>query len=254
MLIDSHCHIHDSDYPIDADEAIDRAKKSGVEQLICIGTDAANSRRAINFANSHENVFASVGVHPCNCESGLGDIAKILAEGNKKVVAVGEIGLDYHYGKAQRNLQIELLKQQIELAIKYDLPIIFHVREAFDDFWPIIDEFVNKGEKLRGVIHSFTDIPENATKSIEYGFYIGVNGFSTFIKDEVLKNMYASLPMDRIILETDAPYLTPVPFRGKVNEPAFVRNIANFHASIRQISVGQVEKATTANVHKLFNF
>lgn len=254
MLIDSHCHIHDSDYPIDADEAIARAKKSGVEQLICIGTDADNSHQAIKFANSHENVFASVGVHPCNCESGLADIAGILAEGNKKVVAVGEIGLDYHYGKEQRDLQISLLKQQLELAVKYDLPIIFHVREAFDDFWPIIDEFIDKGVKLRGVIHSFTDKPDNAVEAIRHGFYIGINGFSTFIKDEELKNMYARLPLDKIILETDAPYLTPVPFRGKVNEPAFVRNIANFHASIRQISVDQVEKATTANVHKLFNF
>jgi len=253
MLIDSHCHIHDSDYPVNADEAIARAKKSGVEQLICIGTDADNSRQAINFANNHEDVFASVGVHPCNCESGLGNVADILAENNQKVVAVGEIGLDYHYGKGQRDLQIELLKQQIKLAIKYDLPIIFHVREAFEDFWPIIDEFIDKGAKIRGVVHSFTDSPENAAKSINHGFYIGVNGFSTFIKDDVLKNMYASLPLDKIILETDAPYLTPVPFRGKVNEPAFVRNIACFHASIRQISVDRVEKTTTTNVCELFN-
>ena len=253
MLIDSHCHIHDLDYPIDAEDVIVNAKESGVEQLICIGTDSENSRQAIDFANNHEDVFASVGVHPCKCESGLGKIAEILAEGNKKVVAVGEIGLDYHYGKGQRDSQIELLKQQIKLAIKYDLPIIFHVREAFDDFWPIIDEFINAGFKIRGVIHSFTDSPENAAKAINYGFYIGINGFSTFIKNDVLKNMYASLPLDKIILETDAPYLTPVPFRGKVNEPAFVRNIANFHASIRQISVDKVENITTATVRELFN-
>jgi len=253
MLIDSHCHIHDSDYPIAADEAIARAKKSGVEQLICIGTDADNSRQAINFANNHNNVFASVGVHPCNCKSGLADIANILAEGNKRVVAVGEIGLDYHYGKGQRELQIKLLKQQIELAIKYDLPIIFHIREAFDDFWPIIDEFVANGAKIRGVIHSFTDTPKNAAETLNHGLYIGVNGFSTFIKDDTLKNMYASLPLDRVILETDAPYLTPVPFRGKVNEPAYVRNIADFHALIRQTMVDQVEKVTTANARNLFN-
>jgi TatD DNase family protein len=254
MLIDSHCHIHDSDYPIDAKEAIHHAQKVGVEQLICIGTDADNSRQAINFANNNDDVFASVGVHPCCCESGLGNIAEILAEANTKVVAIGEIGLDYHYGKNQRDLQISLLKQQLELAIKYDMPIVFHVREAFDDFWPIIDDFIAKGTKFRGVIHSFTDSPDNAAEAIRRGFYIGVNGFSTFIKDEAMKKMYASLPLEKILLETDAPYLTPVPFRGKVNEPAFVRNIANFHASIRQISVGQVEKATTANVHKLFNF
>ena len=253
MLIDSHCHIHDLDYPIDADEAIARAKKSGVEQLICIGTDADNSRLAIDFANSHRGVFASIGVHPCNCESGLGDTADILAEENQKVVAMGEIGLDYHYGKGQRDSQIELLKQQIKLAIKYGLPIIFHVREAYEDFWPIIDEFIANGAKIRGVIHSFTDTPENAARAIKYGFYIGINGFSTFIKDDVLKNMYASLPIEKILLETDAPYLTPVPFRGKVNEPAFVRNIANFHASVRQISVDRVEKTTTANVCELFN-
>lgn len=253
MLIDSHCHIHDSDYPINAGDVLANAKKAGVEKMICVGTDSDNSLLALNFANAHEGVFASVGVHPCNCESGLGDISEIILKGGDKIVAVGEIGLDYHYGDTQKDLQIELLKQQISLALKYDLPIIFHVREAFDDFWTIIDEFVNGGAKIRGVLHSFTDTAENATKAMGLGLYIGINGFSTFIKDDNLKTMYAGLPLDKIILETDAPYLTPVPFRGKVNEPAYVRSIADYHALVRQISVDQVEKITTNNVCKLFN-
>jgi len=253
MLIDSHCHIHDTDYPINADDAIESAKKSGVDRIICVGTDAENSQLALDFANNHENVFASVGVHPCNCESGLGNIPEIIEKGSDKIVAIGEIGLDYHYANTQKKLQAKLLKQQIVLAVKYDLPIIFHVRDAFDDFWPIIDEFVSNGVKIRGVLHSFTDTLENAKKAMGLGLYIGVNGYSTFIKNDALKTMYTNLPLDKIILETDAPYLTPIPFRGKVNEPAYVRNIADFHANVRQISVEQVEKITTTNACKLFN-
>lgn len=133
--------------------------------------------------------------------------------------------------------------------MKYDLPIIFHVREAFDDFWPIFDNF----HGIRGVVHSFTDSQLNATMTLERNLSIGVNGFCTFAKGDAWRELFARLPIDRIILETDAPYLTPVPFRGTINEPAFVREVAKFLAGIKDISVDDVATQTTINAHKLFN-
>jgi TatD DNase family protein len=129
------------------------------------------------------------------------------------------------------------------------LPVIFHVREAFDDFWPIFDNYEGK---IRGVLHSFTDSQANMEAAIERGLYIGVNGISTFTKDEAQKEMFASIPLDKLLLETDAPFLTPTPFRGKVNEPAFVRQVAEHHAKIRGLSLDEIATATTANAHALF--
>lgn len=253
MLIDTHCHIHSGDYPLNKDEVIDRAHKSGVGQMICIGTSESDSVTAVNFANSHNDVFASVGVHPHEVKNGWSKIADLLKVENSKIVAIGEIGLDYHYDLSPRDVQIRALKDQIKLAQKYNLPIIFHVREAFDDFWTIFDECQLEGQLIRGVVHCFTDFADNAQKCLDRGLYIGVGGFSTFVKDESQKAMFASLPIDKILLETDAPYLTPVPFRGKVNEPAFVRNIAVYQSDVHNISLDEIIKTTTANARALFN-
>ena len=265
MLIDTHCHIHDDDYPLDIEQVMAHAHQAGVGQMICIGTSSANSQLAMEFADNHEGVFASVGVHPHGAKDGLGQLAEIIRMSTNlgdfsiqaeksahKLVAIGEIGLDYHYDGSPHDVQIKALIEQIKLALQYNLPIIFHVREAFDDFWPIIDGFLSAGQQIKGVLHSFTDTKINADEAIKRGLYIGVNGYSTFTKDEAVKAMFASLPLDKILLETDAPYLTPNPFRGKVNEPAFVRNVAEFHGAIRQISTEEVENITTANAQKLF--
>lgn len=265
MLIDTHCHIHDSDYPLDIEQVIARAHLAGVTQMICIGTSSVNSQLAMEFANSHDDVFASVGVHPHEAKDGLGQLSEIIRIATNlgdfslkaeqtahKLVAIGEIGLDYHYDDSPHDVQIKLLIDQIKLALQYNLPIIFHVREAFDDFWPVLDGFMSAGQQIQGVLHSFTDSQQNADEAIKRGLYIGVNGYSTFTKDEAARVMFAKLPLDRIVLETDAPYLTPSPFRGKVNEPAFVRSVAEFHGAIRHISTEEVEKITTANAQKLF--
>jgi len=249
VLIDTHCHIHDVEYPLDIEQTIKRAYENGVEKMICIGTSQDDSRRAISFANSHDNIFCSVGVHPHEAKNGYSEIDSLIDITNSSLVAVGEIGLDYHYDFSPRNIQIEALQAQIELALKYDLPIIFHVREAYDDFWPIFDNF----HGIRGVVHSFTDFPENISKSLERNLSIGISGFSTFIKDEVQKEMFAMIPLDKILLETDAPYLTPVPLRGKVNEPAYVRNVAEHQSAIRNISLNEITDATTKNAFVLFN-
>lgn len=266
-LIDTHCHIHEPDYPLNVDDVIARARQAGVTQLICVGTNEADSRQAIEFASNHDGMFASAGVHPHYAKDGLGQLAEIIrfatadnfsikdvAAPDHKLVAVGEIGLDYHYNYSPRDAQIQVLQAQIELALKYDLPIIFHVREAFDDFWPVFDNFRSDSRQIRGVLHGFTDNQNNADEGLKRGLYIGINGFSTFTKDDSQKAMFARLPLNKLILETDAPFLTPVPFRGKVNEPAFVKTIAEYCGVIRQISVDEVANVTTANAQTLFKF
>jgi len=223
------------------------AAESGIQKMICVGTSDKSSREAISFADRHENVWASIGVHPHDTKDGYEEL-KALAGTSKKIIAVGEIGLDYFYTHSPKEMQIHALEHQIELAVEHNLPVIFHVREAFDDFWPIFDKYPG----LRGELHSFTDSKENLDKALERGLYIGVNGISTFTKDESQKATFDSIPLNRLLLETDAPFLTPAPFRGKVNEPAYVRNIAEYHANRRGISVEEIASATTANAETLF--
>lgn len=247
MFVDTHCHIHESDYPLPVEEVLARAKAADVGVLICVGTGETSSGDAINFAEKNSGVYASVGVHPHDAKEGY-DKIRILAGSSEKVIAIGEIGLDYFYTNSPKELQIKALKDQIQIALDCNLPIIFHVREAFDDFWPIFDSF--KG--ICGVLHSFTDSKENLQKAIDRGLWIGVNGISTFTKDETQKAVFDSIPIGRLLLETDAPFLTPNQLRGKVNEPAFVKNIAEYHAARRGIPVRKIAKATTTNAHALF--
>jgi len=253
MLIDTHCHIHETSYPLDGDDVICRANQAGVTRIICVGTNETSSIEAVDFASSRDGVFAAIGIHPYYAETGLGDFAKLVESTahDKKIVAIGEIGLDYYNNQSPREAQIKLLKYQIELALKYDLPIIFHVRDAYDDFWSVLDDF----QGIRGVLHSFTDTLGNAEEGLKRGLYIGINGISTFTKDETQKLMYSSIPLDRIIFETDAPFLTPNPLRGKVkiNEPAFIRNIAEYNSVIHQITFDEIANTTSANARALFN-
>ncbi|MEI6228879.1 MAG: TatD family hydrolase [Candidatus Saccharibacteria bacterium] len=249
MLIDTHCHIHWSDFPLPIDEVISNSHINGVNQMICIGTDAADSKLAIDFASQHEGVYATIGVHPHYAKNGLDGMDVLLEKNYDKIVAIGEIGLDYFYKHSSHEDQIKMLRIQIKLALRYNLPIIFHVRDAFDDFWPVFDEFTG----IRGVLHSFTDTAENMQAGLDRGLYIGVNGYSTFTKDEAQKSMFASIPLSRIILETDAPFLTPIPFRGKVNIPAYVKNIAEYHGVVRHIGFDVISSTTTANARDLFN-
>lgn len=250
MLIDTHCHIHDGSYPLDPIESIERANYAGVKKLICIGTNSDNSKEAVAFANQHPNVFATIGVHPHESINNIEKLSDILSSNDPKIVAIGEIGLDYYYDHREKSEQKRIFKEQIQLAIDYNLPVVFHVREAFDDFWPIIDSF--KPGQIRGVLHSFTDNQENLDIAIEHGFYIGMNGFCTFTKNEAQIAMYLNVPLQKMLIETDAPYLTPKPFRGKVNEPAYVKNIAELIAASRGLGIDEVAKITSKNAHDLF--
>ncbi len=247
MLIDTHCHIHES-YELPLNEVLKRASEAGVGEYICIGTSELSSQQAIEFAETHSEAYASIGVHPHDTKDGYANIEELVST-SKKIVAIGEIGLDYFYTNSPREVQIEALEVQIQVALRHNLPIIFHVREAFDDFWPIFDKYPG----IRGELHSFTDSAENLEKALKRGLFIGVNGISTFTKDEIQKNTFDSIPIDRLLLETDAPFLTPAPLRGKVNEPAFVRLVAEFHANRRGISLEDIADATTTNARALFN-
>jgi len=248
MLVDTHCHIHESSYPLDVVQTLKNAAEAGVRKMICVGTDETSSRAAVDFAGKHDVIWASIGVHPHDTKDGYDDVAVLAESGNKNIVAVGEIGLDYFYTHSPREVQIEALQSQIQTALRHDLPIIFHAREAFDDFWPIFDNF----HGIRGVLHSFTDTQTNMEEGLKRDLFIGVNGISTFTKDVTQQQMFDAVPLEKMVLETDAPFLTPVPFRGKVNEPAFVRNVAEFHALRRGISVDEIASLTTTNANALF--
>lgn len=247
MLIDTHCHIHESSYPLDIAQTLANASQAGVRMMICVGTSIDSSAEAISFAEAHPGVVASIGVHPHDTKDGY-DIGQLTGLSDK-IVAVGEIGLDYYYGHSPKETQIEALEAQIEVALEQNLPIIFHVRDAFDDFWPIFDSY----DGIRGVLHSFTDSSKNVQKALDRGLFIGVNGISTFTKDSAQQAMFDSIPLDSLLLETDAPFLTPAPFRGKVNQPALVGTIAAYHASRRGISVEEMTRATTRNAQTLFS-
>lgn len=243
-LIDSHCHLHDQDFfaPEKQTELLQKAVENQVQKIVCIGTDHQDSLNAAGFVSQNPNyqLFWSYGIHPSECEKArpVVDFSKL----EKTPIAIGEVGLDYHYGRDARDAQIKLLEEMLDLANRSHLPLIFHVREAFDDFFAILDNFSN--QEIRGVVHSFTDNKKNLKKSLDRGFYIGVNGIAT----------YSTLPMpplDRILLETDAPFLAPVPFRGETNDPSHIKDIANWLAEKLNLSEAEIAKITSANTEAL---
>jgi TatD DNase family protein len=253
QLVDSHCHLHSTDYKQGIDQVYESARKVGVNKLICVGTDVEDSKLAISFAKDHEGTWSTVGIHPHEADRFIGDQSALdelasLASADR-VVAIGECGLDYFYNHSAKRSQQEILKYQIELAIKYQLPLAFHIRNAFDDFWPIFDSY----SKLRGIVHSFTDNQSNLTKAIDRGLFIGVNGISTFTKNQQQISMYKQIPLANLILETDAPYLTPVPFRGMICESKHIKVIADFLADLRGETPEEIANWTTKNANLLFS-
>lgn len=266
-FVDTHCHIQSAGLDVgerhtrelwakldtDVDTLVKNAQAEGVTQMICVGCDVEDSVLAVKAVKSRENLFASIGIHPHEAERYVSD-QKSLDEfsaltADKKVVAVGECGLDYFYTHSPKEDQVKILEFQLELAQKHDLPVIFHVREAFDDFWPVLSNF--KG--IRGVLHSYTDNQANLDKALAQGLYIGVNGIATFAKQEEQLAMYKAIPLNSLLLETDAPYLTPVPYRGTICEPKHVVLTAAFLASLRGDTVPEIAKVTTQNARQLFS-
>ncbi|MDO5343739.1 MAG: TatD family hydrolase [Candidatus Saccharibacteria bacterium] len=249
-LIDSHCHLHDSEFYPEAksrEAACQRAVAQDIGMIV-VGTDERSSAEAVAFAEAHEYVWAAVGVHPHDAKAGWAQIEALLKAGSSKVVAVGEIGLDYFYNNSPRDVQIQALEAQLQLAVDYNLPVSFHVRDAFDDFWPVLDNF----HGVYGVLHSFTDTQANLEKGFERGLYVGLNGISTFTRDSSQQELYRTIPLEKILLETDAPFLTPKPFRGKMNEPGYVELVAKFWAQERQMALSELKTAVTNNTRILF--
>lgn len=238
-VIDSHCHVQFPQYDQDRDIVIRRALDKGIGML-CVGTDEHSSRAAVELARQYEGVWASVGIHP----NELGELSDELAK-DIKVVAIGEIGLDY-YRTVDRALQQERFKMQLDMAQAIDKPIIIHCRNAHDDMIATLQE-----RSMRGVLHSFNDTPERAHQYIELGYFIGLNAIVTF--SDTYHAMVRQLPLDRILLETDAPYLAPAPYRGKRNEPIYIEAVGNYIAEIRGISAEELLQQTTKNAADLFH-
>jgi TatD DNase family protein len=359
-LVDTHCHIHSQDYPLDAEEMLAKAIQADVTGLICVGTTAEDSELAVQFAASHDNCWASIGLHPHDAKIGeeaFATLQRLASESvgeavtpqpspdtisppaslvvttpvpkappifsskedkygvpsfgppvtnpeairpeedtNKKVshalslqstaigpptpksplerseavteefggrvasekesvtsdssrlIAIGECGLDYFYNHSSKEDQAKALRFQIELALEYNLPMIFHVREAFDDFWPIFDSY----QGIRGVLHSFTDNRGNFDEAMSRGLYIGVNGIMTFTKNDWQLDIVKAIPANRLLLETDAPFLTPTPLRGNINEPANVSHVCRFVSQLRQEPTDELANGSTQNAIDLF--
>ena len=249
-LVDSHCHIHDSEFydPKAQADAYEKSIQAGVA-MICVGTDVRSSREAVEFAQKHSHCYAVVGIHPHEAaRQSTAEIRRLIEQNRADIVGFGEIGLDYYYDHSPRYVQQQRLREQIALALEFALPISFHVRDAFDDFWPIFDEFA----KIRGVLHSFTDSSANLDKGLQKGLYIGINGISTFTKDKAQQQIYKTIPLERILLETDAPYLTPAPLRGKMNIPAYVSLVAEHQAAQRNLPLSEIQRATKENTRAVY--
>ncbi|ADE38602.1 TatD family hydrolase [Candidatus Puniceispirillum marinum] len=254
-IIDSHAHL---DYPQFADELpqiIARAGDAGVERIISIGVKLSTADAPRKIAESYDNVWFSVGVHPheagreadaCNLDAFL-DLAT-----HPKCVAIGEAGLDYFYDHAPRDLQAQSFRTQIKAARQLDLPIIVHARDADSDMADIIEDEMNKGV-FRGVLHCFSSGAELAQRAVDIGFYVSFSGILTFNKSDELRAIAAEIPADRLLVETDAPFLAPMPHRGKTNEPAYTAHTLARLADIRGQTINKMAAQTYENTLQLFN-
>lgn len=252
MLADSHAHIDDERFDADRDEVVARALAAGVSLIVNIGADMASSARSVALAEKYPGIYAAVGMHPHDSQDMKETDYRQLEQwaNHPKVVAIGEIGLDYHYDLSPRPVQKEVFLRQLDLARKTGKPFIIHEREAHADMLDII-RYAARG--LNGVFHCFSGSVETAREYLKMGFYISVAGPVTFPKSVKTKEVAKAVPLDRLLVETDSPYLTPQPFRGKRNEPAYVRLVAEEIANLRDISLAELAETTTANVRRLFN-
>jgi TatD DNase family protein len=259
-LADTHCHLTLSAFDQDRQQILTRAKEAGVNLLLVPGLDLSSSRRAVELAQQHPEIFAAVGIHPHNAETWNPTTKHELKElaGYPKVVAIGEIGLDYYRNLSPPELQQVAFQGQLDLALELELPVVIHNRNAVDDLMGFLETWSKKLppslENRAGVLHANSADLEMAQKAIETGFYIGVAGPITYHNAEALRRVTAQLPLDRVLLETDAPYLTPHPKRGKRNEPAYLQLVAQQSANLFEVSMNTIAATTTQNAAELFNW
>jgi len=249
-VIDSHCHLDDAAFDADREETIQRAVDAGVELMVAIGTGKGppDLEAGIRIADSHPRFLATVGVHPHDAVKATPETWTRLEEllAHPKVIAIGEIGLDYHYDFSPREVQRDAFARQLTIAAERGKPIVIHTREAWEDTMALLEE-----HRVTGILHCFTGNREQAEQALALGFYLSFGGVVTFPKASELHEAARTVPLDRILIETDAPYLAPVPNRGKRNEPAFIVHTAKRLAELRGIGIDEIVCATTENFHRV---
>lgn len=257
MFVDSHAHIDGTEFDADREEVIQRARTAGVAAILNVGTGDPHSgvfERAVALAEQHPDIYCAIGVHPHDAR--LFDdkaeqlIAKLIKE-SARVVAWGEIGLDFHYDNSPREVQLNVFRRQLQLAIQAKLPVVIHTREAETETIEILKSQAGGGG-LRGVLHCFSGSLWLAQQALELDFYISLSGIVTFKKADELRTIAQQVPLDRLLIETDCPYLTPAPFRGKRNEPAHVVEVARCLAGVHEMTVAELGRITSQNFTTLF--
>ena len=256
MFIDSHCHLDRLDltsYEGNLDLALEAARGVGVDRMLCIAIDFDSAPAVISIAERHPDIYASVGVHPLECNVLVPNIESVrtLAR-NERVVAIGETGLDYHYATSEgvQSVQRQSFINHLMVATELELPVVVHTRNAREDTIDLIREYGSK--ESAGVLHCFTETLEMAKAALELNYYISISGIATFGNASALREVVKYIPLDRLLIETDSPYLAPIPHRGKPNEPRFVAEIARFIAELQGVAVEELGWQTSKNFYRLF--
>ncbi|HBL69251.1 MAG TPA: hydrolase TatD [Firmicutes bacterium] len=253
MFLDSHVHLDDARFAEDREQVIQRALDAGVTTMINVGADMKSTRESLRLAKGYPGIiYAAVGIHPHDAKSATendySELEGYLAQ--PEVLAVGEIGLDYHYDLSPREVQRTVFEQQLKLAVATDKPVIIHMREATQDTLNLLQQFTGR---LRGVMHCFSGSWETACAVLDLGLHLGFDGPLTFANAAKLREVAGKVPSDRILIETDCPYLTPVPYRGKRNEPAYVREVAAVLAELKKVDLEEIASLTANNARDLFS-
>ncbi|MFA5010223.1 MAG: TatD family hydrolase [Patescibacteria group bacterium] len=256
VLIDTHAHLNFSQFHPDLEATIDRAWQVGLAVIINVGTDLTTSEESVNLASRYTNIYATVGLHPHdadNWESQIDGLKQLARQ--PKVVGIGEIGLDYYRNLSAHDHQVSAFRAQLDLAIKVNKPVVLHCRDAYTEMIALLEtEYIPQiGNRLPGIIHSFAAGPAYAQKFLKMGFYLGINNMVTYPTNTSLQEAIKIIPLDRMVLETDCPFLPPVSLKGQRCEPAYVVDVARKIAEIKDVPVRSVEAASTANARTIFN-
>lgn len=255
FLIDSHCHIDQLNNNVlenNIEKILKKAYENHVKKFLTISTSINNFNKLKKMFNKYESIFYSCGIHPLHCQKEINKIYQLeKLSVHKRVIAIGETGLDYYYSSETKNIQKKFFREHIRIAIKLNKPVIVHTRNAIKDTIEILKQ--ENAEKCSGIIHSFTENEESALKLLEMGFYISFSGIITFKNSIDLQNTLKKIPLEKILIETDSPYLSPIPYRGQKNQPAYLLDIAKKIAFIKEIHIEELAKTTTNNFFKLFN-
>ncbi len=248
---DTHCHLNHPDLYAEREVLLYRARQSGVHRLIVIGYDLESSRRAVELADEYDALYAAIGIHPHDasaCDESVLSTLRELAR-HPRVVAIGEIGLDFYRDLSPREVQDAAFRAQMQLAAELELPVVIHCRDAYEEVLQILADYPT----VRGVLHCFSGTVDHAQRGLELGYSLGIGGVITFKNATTLRDLVRSMPRDRVLLETDAPYLAPHPYRGKRNEPAYLPLIAQQVAALWEISLDALSAQTERNVETLFS-